>query len=298
MAARQGVSLRGAGISPKTEQLSTSAMALVLPFLETATDMEQLDAICEDWIEYEWTKGTTLGTIGDALCGLHYFWPQVKGCLRGSWKLYKNWRRLEVPQRAPPLPQFVALAFISLFLEWQEPVMAFLIALGFHCRLRTGEILNLLVKDISLDPERGVVTIRRSKTGLRFNIDQAISITDRALFQLWELIHLPRPCQPGSFLWSRSAQAFRDLFHGACRFFGLQALAFQPYSLRRGDATHDFQTSQHLDRILLRGRWRALAVARLYLEDGMAQMAQLRMSHKSKTLLATFNRGSSPLLLK
>ena len=273
-------------------------MALVIPFLEAAADMDQLDAICDKWIEYEWAKGTALGSIGDALCGLHYFWPQIKGFLRGSWKLYKNWRRLEIPQRAPPLPRFVTMAFISLFLEWQEPVMAFLLALGFHCYLRTGEILNLLVKDVTLDPVRGVVTIRRSKTGLRFNIDEAISITDRGIFQLWELVHLPRARDPDSLLWPRSAKSFRDLFQAACSFFKITHLAFQPYSIRRGGATHDFQSSQHLDRSLLRGRWRALAVARLYLEDGMSQMAQLNMSAQSKTLLATFNCGLPPLLLR
>ena len=290
-AVRKGVSLRGAGISCQTEQRYNSALALVLPFLEQASGLDQLDQITEEWIEYEWHKGTSLGSIGDALCGLHYFWPQVKGLLRGSWKLYKNWRRLEIPQRAPPMPRSVALAMISLFLEWNEPTMAFLIALGFHAYLRTGEILRLKCQDILLSPETGVVTIKASKTGLRFNIDESVALTDSALWRLWELCHLPRALRPDQYIWPRCAQTFRKLFHEALSFLQLTPLKLQPYSIRRGGATYDFQCQKQLNAILLRGRWRALGVARLYLEDGQAQLTQLCMSSKGKRLVAHYSNG-------
>ena len=295
--ARLGVSLRGAGISGKTEARYNSALALVLPFIEQAQHLEDLDLICEEWIEYEWIKGTSLGSIGDALCGLHYFWPQVKGMLRGSWKLYKNWRRLEIPQRAAPLPRFVALGFVGLFLEWNEPTMAFLVALGFHTYLRTGEILRLQVQDILLDQHHGVATIRDGKTGLRFNIDESVAITDHSLYRLWELCHLPRPRRPHEPLWPHSGQAFRNLFYKAVSFFHLADLKLQPYSIRRGGFTYHFHCEKDLSAILLRGRWRALGVARLYLEDGLAQMTQLRMTQQSKSLIIRFSRGLPPSLL-
>ena len=288
---RKGVSLRGAGISSQTEQRYNSALALVLPFLETAGGLDQLDHITEEWIEYEWHKGTSFGSIGDALCGLHYFWPQVKGHLRGSWKLYKNWRRLEIPQRAPPMPRNVALALVSLFLEWELPRLAFLIALGFHAYLRTGELLRLQGGDILCTPEQGVVTIKASKTGLRFNIDESVAITDPALHRLWELCHLPRAIKAHQFVWPHAAQTFRKFFHEATAFLGLTDLKLQPYSIRRGGATYDFQCQKQLNAILLRGRWRALGVARLYLEDGQAQLTQLRMSPTSKRLIAKYSTG-------
>ena len=59
--------------------------------------------------------------------------------------------------------------------------MAFLLALGFHTYLRTGEILKLTAQDVALNSQHGVVTIRRSKTGLRFNIDEAVAINDLSL---------------------------------------------------------------------------------------------------------------------
>ena len=189
-AARRGVSLPGVGISAKTERHYSSAISTLLPSLEAAESMEELDPLCEEWIEAQWVSRTALGIIGDALCGIHFFWPQIKGYLRGSWRLCKNWRKIEVPQRAPPLPRVVCWALVGPFLEWEEPALAFLFALGFHTYLRTGEILKLQVQDVLLTPDHGVVSIKGSKTGLRFNVDEAVGINDKPLYQLWELCHL------------------------------------------------------------------------------------------------------------
>ena len=62
----------------------------------------------------------------------------------------------------------------------------------------------------------------------------------------------------------------------------------KPYSLRRGGATHLLQTGVPLDVILVRGRWRSLGVARLYLEDGLAQIPKLRMSPLDQARLHTY----------
>ena len=77
----------------------------------------------------------------------------------------------------------------------------------------------------------------------------------------------------------------------------LQDHKYQPYSIRRGGATHAFVTTQRLDTILLRGRWRSLAVARLYLEDGQSQLAQLRTTKQSQVLLDKYRAGIPTRLL-
>ena len=296
-AARRGVSLRAVGISVKTERRYTSAVATLLPTLEAAESLDELDPLCEEWIEAQWISGTPLGLIGDALCGIHFFWPQVKGHLRGAWRLYKNWRKIEVPQRAPPLPRVVCRALVGVFLEWEEPALAFLVALGFHTYLRTGEILKLQVRDVMLTPEHGVVSIKGSKTGLRFNVDEAVAINDKALHQLWELCHLERCLNPEAFIWPYSAARFRSLYYQGLDRLHLSPLGFQPYSIRRGGATHSYQVQQSLESILLRGRWRALSVARLYIEAGLAEMSQVRFTAKSKALLTTYSCGLPPHLL-
>ena len=257
--ARRGISLRGLGISQRTEQRYLSAVSRILPLLEEAESKEVLDNIVEDWIEAEWIKGTPLGTIGDALSGLHFYMPPVKGWLRGSWRLYKTWRRVEVPQRAPPMPRYICTALVGLFMELNEVTLAFLIALGFHAYLRTGELLKLQNQDIQCHKFEGVVTIRASKIGLRFNIDEAVSLYDETVLQLWEL-HLMSHRAPKALVWPHGAKKFREVFHQGLHCLYLDGCHFQPYSLRRGGATSHYAAKRSLDGILLRGRWRSLGV--------------------------------------
>ena len=107
----------------------------------------------------------------------------------------------------------------------------------------------------------------------------------------WELCHLAKALAPGDHIWDRCAASFPKLFYDAIEFFGISSLGLAPYSLRRGGATHSFQTAQSLESILLRGRRRALAVARLYIEAGQAELAQMQIPKSSLQILHRFNKG-------
>ncbi len=188
--ARTGISLRDSGITERTRLRYRSALATLLPFIKNIDSKEELDKIVEEWIEFHWAKGSTLGQVGDALCGLQFYCPEFKGSLRGSWRLYKNWRRLEVPCRAPPISAEIVRAFVSLLIQREEICGAFLIALAFHAYLRTGEALSLLFSDLQVNDSTGVVTIRGGKSGLRNNMDEAIAIYDTGVLKLARLAKL------------------------------------------------------------------------------------------------------------
>lgn len=277
--ARKGISLRDSGITEKTRLRYRSALALLLPFITFINATEELDQVVEEWIELQWVKGSTLGQIGDALCGLQFYCPEFKRCpYRGSWRLYKNWRRLEIPCRAPPISAQIVRAFLSFLVEKEEIAGAFVVALAFHTYLRTGEALSLLFSDLQVNDATGVVTIRGGKSGLRNNMDEAIAIYDKRVLQLARLAKLlPHAQLPRAKIWNSSASSFRKLFAQCITCFGLQKLELKPYSLRRGGATHDYMKKGTLEPILLRGRWHSLQVARLYLEDGLAQLPSLQL---------------------
>ena len=82
--ARQGISLRDSGITERTRQRYISALIPLLAIIETIQSIHDLDQVCEEWIEFQWHSGQTLGSVGDALCGLQFYWPETKGCLRSS----------------------------------------------------------------------------------------------------------------------------------------------------------------------------------------------------------------------
>ena len=157
--ARAGVCLRDR-ITERTRNRYLSALCLLLPIIETVSRIQDLDIICEEWVEQQWESGATLGTVGDALCGLQFYWAEAKGQLqgqlRGSWRLYKTWRKLEIPTRAPPMPAFIAQAFVRFLVDSGDYTLAFLIALGFHAYLRTGEILSLQFQDLQLELPPGL----------------------------------------------------------------------------------------------------------------------------------------------
>jgi O-acetylhomoserine/O-acetylserine sulfhydrylase-like pyridoxal-dependent enzyme len=68
-------------ITPKTKARYESAMGQLLPYLESQKSLSDLDSVVAEWVELQWSRGPPLATIGDCLCGLHFFWPEWRGLL-------------------------------------------------------------------------------------------------------------------------------------------------------------------------------------------------------------------------
>lgn len=96
-ASRKGIWLRDFTITVQTRRRYESAVGTVLPCLEARPDPSQYDIVISEWIELQWARGESFSTIADALSGLQFFWPELKGTLRMSWHLFRNWRRVESP---------------------------------------------------------------------------------------------------------------------------------------------------------------------------------------------------------
>ena len=285
---RQGIRLRDFTIAEKTRLRYEKAVAQVLPILESLDDPSSLDSVLCDWIEVEWAKGGSLNDIADTLSGLHFFWPEIKGRLREAWRFFKSWRRIESPVRATPLTVSLVRAFVALAVQEERIAFALLIGLGFHCLLRTGELLALRFGDIDFHDEVGVLSLRTSKSGLRTGAMEAVAIREPLVLQLLATFFDITPHFPGGPLWPHSAQVFREQFRKYCKFFHVDHLNYKPYSLRRGGATLLLQFNVPLEIILVRGRWRSVAVARLYLEDGLAQLPSLRLPRPHQDQVSSY----------
>ena len=83
---------------------------------------------------------------------------------------------------------------------------------------------------------------------------------------------------PGEPLFSFTQVQFRAAFKKVLQKLELMDFHLLPYSLRRGGATHDFRHHGHMDRTVLRGRWANPRTARLYVQEGLADLASLRIS--------------------
>ena len=109
-----------------------------------------------------------------------------------------------------------------------------------------------------------------------------VTIDDPSVGQALSYLKLLRGSGP---LLVGSPAQFRSLFHRACAELGLNGLQLKPYSLRRGGATHDMLAHGELQRTIHRGRWSDARTARIYINDGLALLAQQSVTPSSARAL-------------
>lgn len=286
-AARATVRLADVGIRPATQVRYYNGVRQLLPILDEIQSTEDLDDEIAIWIEEKFAEGEPLFSIGDALSGLHHFQPWTKGLLKRSWKLFGVWRRYETPMRAPPITQDVLLGFAGRCFLQGNLSLAVLLLVGFHTMLRTHEMLTITAADFLLGSTTGLLSIPASKSGVRHNTKESVTIHDPLVLEMARLLvneqkaagvqHLP--------LWPYSGSSFRNHFYKLAHYFDLDHLKLKCYSIRRGGATHEFQQHGLMEKCLIRGRWASTPVARLYITDGLSQIPRLTMRQHSQDLL-------------
>ena len=157
--------------------------------------------------------------------------------------------------------------------------MALSLLLGFYGMLRTGEVLGIQCKDVTVDSRlhTAVVALGFTKGGKRTGAAESITIqvteVVRRLHQ-WKSAN-----KPGTML-TPPAHIWRKQFVSALQALNLLEWEFRPYSLRRGGATFWFARHGSLDKILVQGRWMAARTARTYLNEGLAVLTELDIPHR------------------
>lgn len=287
---RKHINLEDASLSDKTRSRYYSALRKLLPTVEACKSEASLDMDISDWIMTMWSEGEPLLTIGDALCALHFFQPTTRRLVPHSWKLFKVWRKVEVPCRAPPLTWELVSSMTAYCIDHCYLEMAAILSLSFHCLLRTGEALSLSFEDIIIGTTSGICRLQNTKSGRRHSASEVISITNLAVLEILRALAEWRSANglPKLKIWSRTAATFRQQFKRLMQVYDVDELGFRPYSLRRGGATALFQETHSMEAALLRGRWESSRVARIYISDGLSHLPRLRMSSTTATMLQRF----------
>lgn len=135
-----------------------------------------LDMRLADWIEQQWSAGEPIGHISDTLCGLSHYVPQAKRQTPEAWALFKIWRKVETPSRAPPFPPLVIWGLIGYCVFTCQLRMAAVLALGFHACLRTGEALGVAPQDFLLKSSHGLLRLTDTKSSK--SADEFIRLDD------------------------------------------------------------------------------------------------------------------------
>lgn len=284
---RSKVVLRDAGLSEKTQERYYVALRRLLPTLLKTEDLSELDERVADWVQLRWVRGDTQHQISDALCAAHHYEPWLRGKLPTAWKLLSVWRKLESPNRAPPLVAEVVHAWALYAMDHRNLQFAAMILLGFFALLRTGECLQVRPIDLMFGEGTAIVSLTHTKTGLRNAAKEMVSFDDyMAVEILREICYLRKKEGHDKVpLWTKSPQCFRNAFAHHCSRFDLMRHKFRPYSLRRGGETALFQNTGSMETALLKGRWQSSKVAKIYLADGLSHLPGMTWTPKAKQML-------------
>ena len=234
----------------------------------------------------------TLPQLDEALCSYNYTYAAVRHFLatlapplNGAKRLLHAWDKAELPARALPFTPMLLLGVAGAMDLLGHRRAGLLSILMFHCLLRTSEGLTLQCKHLAVaaDGRSGAVVLPSTKTRVRNKVCEAVTIDcPRVAAIAQELLHGRSPGDPISDM---PMYKYRELFHKALAIFGLDSKGYTPYSLRRGGATWDFRHHGQMERSLIRGRWSSTRSARLYITDGVAQLAQLQLRPDQTSLL-------------
>lgn len=228
------------------------------------TDGGTLDENVTACVEHMYMDDYPVVYAGYLLSGMQHFLGLAPWRLKLAWRTFGAWKREQPTASAPPLPQIVLRAVVVVCANFGLHRLGALLALAFHAYLRTSEFLDLRAEDLLLDGQRGSVRLWHTKTSRRVGgyesvvIDCPVTIVylRRALSEM----------QPGESFWPYSVVLFRRVWVGILTLVGCQNMRLSPYSIRRGGASEDFARCGSLGRCMIRGRWRHLKTAKVYLQ--------------------------------
>ena len=249
------------------------AFVLFLLGVALATNVDGLDWQLVKFIEAAWHEGEPIATAADAICGVQHF-TNRKRCFPGAWRYYTTWTRHELPCRTPPLPWLALLGIAGSLVEAGEFTCAALVLVGFHCFLRTSELLGIGLGHVTWTVQRleGVVSLPLTKSAQRTGSPESTTFNDAVVGALLEFAMRGRA--PGDRIWNRSALDFRRLWREHVVRIGLSGDDFLPYCLRRGGATHYFLETGDLTSTQHRGRWSSYKACRVYVVDGQRELQE------------------------
>eukprot|EP00438_Fugacium_kawagutii_P018349 Skav224070 [mRNA] locus=scaffold432:52613:53713:+ [translate_table: standard] len=289
-------SLKSLTVQPVTRARYQAALRDFFSFLKNEQialprQAMQLDMVVSDYLEHLWASGVDRSQASNTLAALQDSQPHLKGKLAQSWRLLKTWVTHEVPNRAPPMPKEVLFSMVGYALFKQQPDMALTLLLGFHGLLRTGELLSLTKKDIAISKPKGpaVISLGLTKAGKRQGAAESITVhVEDVCRRLYQWVHTSRRLSLAG-----PPHKWRSSFSHILTALGFRDWDFRPYSLRRGGATDSFRAHGNLDRLLLAGRWQSARTARIYLNDGLAVLAELKLpwNNFAKTLKSQYIRS-------
>ena len=285
---RLGVRLRDLAVQQKTLARYTRAVQgfmwyCLVFFGQLADSFEVLDHQASCYIEYLWECGEGKSAGSEVLAGIQHFLVR-KRVLPSSWTLMSIWNVWEMPLRTPPLPVGVLLALVGQALSDGFGSLAAALMVAWRGFLRTGELLSMRFCHFHVAGSKIVLALPLTKIGQRRGQQEVIAFDCTICARL--LQNAAAKSTATDLLVPLGPYWFRNWWDHALLRLDVPSHIFKPYAIRRGGASWHFATTGNLEQTVFKGRWAQMATARTYIQEGLALLAQTRLSDQAMAACA------------
>ena len=292
--------LKFVGLQPRTLRAYRLALGSFLKFIQRQSihslSPSSLDRFLAEFINHGYQEGDPISYAGHLLSAIKRFHPELRLKLPRASQYYRNWVKAYTPARALPASWELVEAMIAVSFDLKLPRLGVLLGLGFHCMLRTSEMMLLSKAHILLHPQGSSLSVVLPHGKTSEGNPQVLQVDDPNLVALARL-HL-QGLNKQTLLWTSGPHHFRETFDSLLRKLGFKSKSYLPYSLRRGGATWFYQTTLSLDATVTRGRWSCSKTARQYIDEGTAQLAHLTSSDKQVKAVRKWRLKGAKLRLR
>ena len=178
----------------------------------------ELDWLICWYLETLWEAGAERNAAGDTISAIQHY-LHTRRAFPGAWSLFATWSRTELPARAPPLTSAIMTGLLGIAAMLGRHDAVVLLAVGFHCMLRTEEMLSISWGCLLVGADNlGAVALPHTKTGSIRGAQEVVTIDDQTVGRLVRLCwhHLRQP--GGAVLTTSRCEFSRFLYHGwSCR---------------------------------------------------------------------------------
>lgn len=272
--------LKAAALQPKTHKTYNTNLTTFLQFSNISfvslirLSIFQIDSLFSTYLDHSYLHGGSYSKASQALNGLCFQLPHLRGWMKESSLRLKGWKKLSPSISHPPITWelTVLLSVVSAKSGYYSEAIGML--LSFHCYLRVSELVSIRFKDVAIpnDPRLGVahrqmaLRLGKAKTG----VNQWVSIQHPQIATLFYSYLTKRHYRSKELVFPFSSAHFRRHVHSAVLSIGLRSTPYVPHSFRHGGATSDFLKNGSIQEVMFRGRWKATSSASNYIQQGRA----------------------------
>ena len=253
--------------------------------------LREVDKQLAAYLQSLYQGGAPKSTAVAVICAVQHFRPECRGHLSTAWRHLRAWLHEEPGKCRTPWPAQLTLAMIALAIMLQQEEVILLLALGFHCLLRPGEVFKLLVGDILIPDFQlwqtsvlGVISIRDPKTRRRGPKRQHVTIENQELL-MWLKAYLADRAPEEPLI--RDKRALQKLIGTwLTQLLGTHH-SYTLAGLRGGGATFLYLLTQNVPWIQRRGRWSSSRTLDHYLSEAATLISMTSWTLEAQRKVAT-----------